>query len=75
MEIKSKGDIWAFIQDAASDSKLQKKMQQVVKTRGKGMNAEGLHEEFRKLRYLGVSVDDCSKILYGLKHGGDDWVY
>jgi hypothetical protein len=62
-EEKSRGNFFDFIEDAAKDPKLHKKMVHTITTRGKGMKPEGLLREFYALGYDGVNLRDCKKIL------------
>jgi hypothetical protein len=76
----SKGNIFNFFEDAANDPKLQKKMLDVIKTKGKGLSGEDLLKKFQRLHYDGVSLRDCNRILIILKspiplEQGGEWAY
>jgi len=75
----SKGNIFNFIEDAASNPKLHKKMAAVINSRGKGMTANKLVSEFHRLGYDGVCLRDCKKILDIVKRAINpadwDWSY
>jgi hypothetical protein len=74
-----KGNIFNFIDDTASDPKLQKKMVDFINQKGKGWTGEKLLTEFHKLNYDGVSLRDCNKLLVNVKRVKDpsawDWCY
>jgi hypothetical protein len=78
-EQASKGNIFNFFEDAANDPKLQKRMLDVIKTKGKGLSGEELLKKFQRLHYDGVSLRDCNRILLILKGIKDpstwDWSY
>jgi hypothetical protein len=74
MKAKSKGNIFKFIEDASKDPELKKKMDDMVKGRGKGETPEGFLKKFYNLGYDGVSLEDCTRILITLErapHAGD----
>jgi hypothetical protein len=77
--MESKGNFFNFVDDAATDPKLHKKMLDVIKKKGKGETPKGLLEKFHKLGYDGVSLRDCNRILLILKGIKDpstwDWSY
>ena len=76
---ESKGNIFNFIDDQASDPKLHKKMMDVVNQKGKGWTGKKLLSEFHKLHYDGASLRDCNKLLVNIKRINDpstwDWSY
>lgn len=73
MKGKSKGDVWKFLQDAATNPVLKKKMDYVIERKGKGWKPERLLKEFHALGYYDVSLGECNTILTGLRQ--PDWVY
>jgi hypothetical protein len=80
MKKVSKGDLIRFIKDAAEDPKQQAKMMSVVEKKGKGETPQTLLEKFHDEGYYGVSLQDCSTILFILKKGirdtsQIDWCY
>jgi hypothetical protein len=79
-EQASKGNIFNFFEDAADDPKLQKKMLDVIKTKGRGLSGEDLLKKFQRLHYDGVSLRDCNRILIILRspiptEQGGEWAY
>ena len=75
----SKGNIFNFIEDAAKNPKLHKKMADVINTRGKGMTPNKLVNEFHRFGYDVVSLRDTRKILDIVKKAINpadwDWSY
>ena len=78
-EMESKGNLWNFIEDAAKDPKLHKKMVHVITTKGKDTTPKKLLEEFHRLGYDGADLRDCKKVLSIVKTVVDpskwDWSY
>ena len=68
----SKGDIVRFIKDAADDPDLHEKMMAVVNKKGKRITPEKLLKEFQELGYYGVSLQDCSTVLFIIRKGMKD---
>ncbi len=60
---KSEGNIFDFIDDAAKNPNLHRKMLKVISTKGEGMTPEGFLKEFHTLGYERVNLQDCKKVL------------
>ncbi len=60
---QSKGDIFDFIDDAAKDKELHKKVVQMITSKGEGITPDNFLKEFYSLGYYDVNQRDCEKLL------------